>query len=165
MNLTETDKSVIDPGRFWQTLGERAVGMTLVTAKGGEGPAGFVGLSAAHVSADPATMLVSIGKEASTLEPVLTSGAFAINFLSASQESVAAPFMPKGERTKRFAEPEWTTLATGAPVLATALGVFDCTLTQTVDLDGTVIVIGEVAGLSAKGEGDPLIFFRGGYLR
>jgi hypothetical protein len=48
-NATETERpspKVIDAKTFWRTLGERAIGATIVTAQGADGPAGFLGLSA-----------------------------------------------------------------------------------------------------------------------
>lgn len=161
--ISVTDKAAIDPAAFWTTLGERAVGMTLVTARGEAGPVGFVGLSAAHVTAKPATMLVSVDRGTSALEPLMAAGAFAINYLAREQQDVAASFMPKGERDARFSEPGWTTLITGAPVYDAALGAFDCSVVKTVELASALILMGEVLGLTARGEGEPLIYFRGGY--
>lgn len=37
----------IGMGEFWRTLGERAIGATLVTTDSATGPNGFLGLSAA----------------------------------------------------------------------------------------------------------------------
>ncbi len=94
----------------------------------------FLGLSAAHVCADPPTMLVSIDDNTSALTAVLESRAFAINFLPA-----------------------------GAPVLNDALGAFDCVLEEIIRRGTTTIAIGRVVEPAAKGDGDPLIFFRGQY--
>jgi hypothetical protein len=46
-NATKTERpspNVIDAKTFWRTLGERAIGATIVTAQGADGPAGFLGL-------------------------------------------------------------------------------------------------------------------------
>ncbi|HWK97012.1 MAG TPA: hypothetical protein VNR39_16475 [Pseudolabrys sp.] len=69
------DTKPIDSKRFWQTLGERATGVTIVTARGSAGPAGFLGLSASHVCADTPTMLLSIDDSTSALAAVLESRA------------------------------------------------------------------------------------------
>ena len=152
----------MDVKEFWKTLGTRAIGMTIVTARGAAGPAGFVGLSAAHVSADPPMMLVSIDRKTSALAPVLESRHFAINYLAKGQESLAELFgRHTADHAERFSSPDWTRLETGAPVLSSALGAFDCVLDRTVELSGTVVAIGKVVGGFAKSEGDPLIFFRG----
>src|SRR5215510_3587297 len=94
-NATETERpspKVIDAKTFWRTLGERAIGATVVTAQGADGPAGFLGLSATHVCADPPTMLVSIDTRTAALAAVLHARHFAINFLGKEAQAVADMF-------------------------------------------------------------------------
>lgn len=152
----------IDIGKFWRTLGERPIGATLVTAVGPGGPNGFLGLSAAHVAANPPTMLVSVDRKTSALGEMLASRRFAVSFLPEGTADLANMFGGKAEKV--FAPEAWETLATGAPVLKAALGVFDCELSQVVEEGDTSILIGRVKGVRAKGEGAPLIFFRGRFL-
>lgn len=156
MEATGTD---IDIGKFWKTLGERATGATLVTADGAEGWTGFLGLSASHVSAAPPVMLVSIDRKTSALGGVLEKGHFAVNFLPAGEGALAQAFGGKGE--KLFEEGRWETFVTGAPVFREALGVFDCRVSQVVEEGDVSIVIGRVQGVRARGEGAPLLLFRG----
>jgi len=160
-----TDSKVIDSKGFWQTLGERATGVTIVTARGAAGPAGFLGLSASHISADPPTMLVSINDHTSALAAVQESRAFAINYLPASARDVADRFGFKSglKGADRFEAGHWGALTTGAPVLNDALGVLDCVLEETIRRGNTTIAIGRVVDLTARREGEPLIFFRGQY--
>ena len=149
-------------GDFWRTLGERPIGATLVTTDSAEGLQGFLGLSAAHVTANPPTMLVSIDKKTSALAGVLDKGHFAVNFLPEGYADLANAFGGKGEKV--FEADKWGTLATGAPVLNDALGVFDCEVNQIVEQGDISIVIGLVKGVKAAGEGAPLIFHRGKFL-
>ncbi|WP_404295300.1 flavin reductase (plasmid) [Microvirga sp. RSM25] len=76
MSMTTTINSAalppVDVKIFWQTLAERVTGITIVTAHGEDGPAGLLGLSAAHVTADPPTILNSINKEATALSAILS---------------------------------------------------------------------------------------------
>jgi flavin reductase (DIM6/NTAB) family NADH-FMN oxidoreductase RutF len=157
---------LIDAKRFWRTLGERAIGVTIVTATGSAGPAGFLALSAAHVSADPPTMLVSIDRRTSALAAVLESRHFAVNILGREHEKLSESFGGKGQdkHAARFAPGEWTMLRTGAPIFRAALGAFDCELEQIIERDGVVIALGRVVDCLATGEGNPLIYFRGTYL-
>ncbi len=162
--MTETTGApAIDAKTFWRTLGERMTGVTIVTARGAEGPVGFLGLSASHVTADPPTMLVSIDRKTSALRAVLEKKHFAINFMPAGTAAVADMFGGRGgiSGADRFKAGEWETLATGAPVFKTALGVFDCTADQVVERGDISIVIGRVIAARSRGEGDPLVFFRG----
>ena len=152
----------VDIGAFWRTLGERPIGATVVTTDSAEGPMGFLGLSAAHVTANPPTMLVSIDKKTSALAGVLEKEHFAINFLPEGYAEMANAFGGKGEKV--FDADKWGTLATGAPVLNDALGVFDCKLEKVIEHGNTSIILGTVVGVRAAGEGAPLTFFRGKFL-
>jgi len=63
----------------------------------------------------------------------------------------------------RFAPGRWRSLTTGAPVLDSAIGALDCVLEETVERFETIIAIGRLVDFSSRGDGDPLLFFRGGY--
>lgn len=152
----------IDARTFWRVLGQRATGMTIVTARDEAGPAGLVALSAAHVSADPATMLVSIDRKTAALATVLAARHFAVNFLGADDAALVDIFGGRSgvSGAARFEGRDWVTLKSGAPVLATALGAFDCAVDQVVEQGEVTIVIGRVLAATA-GEGEPLVFYRG----
>jgi len=157
---------VIDARAFWRTLGERATGATIVTAQGADGPAGFLGLSATHVCADPPTMLVSIDSKTSALAAVRHGCHFAINYLGRDAQAIADMFAGKTgiKGSARFEPSRWGTLSTGAPVLNDAIGVLDCVLEKTIDHFATTVAIGRVVDVIVRGSGDPLIYFRGGFL-
>jgi flavin reductase (DIM6/NTAB) family NADH-FMN oxidoreductase RutF len=156
----------IDAKAFWRALGERAVGATIVTAQGVDGPAGFLGLSATHICADPPSMLVSIDNKTSALGAVLHGRHFAINYLGTAARAVADMFAGKSaiKGADRFEPGRWGTLTSGAPVFNDAIGVLDCVLDKTIEHAATTIAIGRVVDLVARGSGDPLIFFRGSFL-
>lgn len=160
-----TENRNIDQKAFWTAVGQRALGVAVITARGTDGPAGFLGLSTAHVCADPPTMLVSIDKRTSALQAVLESRHFAINYLARDQQAVADAF---GGRTEvkgadRFASHTWTPLSTGAPILADAAGTIDCILEETIERHGVIIALGRVVDWVA-GTQPPLVFFRGKYV-
>jgi flavin reductase (DIM6/NTAB) family NADH-FMN oxidoreductase RutF len=161
--LTVTSGDAIDPKAFWMALGQRATGMTVVTAEGDDGPAGFLGLSAAHVTASPATMLVSVDHKTSALSGILSRRHFAVNFLPASAVRVVDAFSGKAgiSGAARFVQGEWRVLATGAPVFRDALGAFDCVVDDVVQRSDVSIIIGKVVAVASRPDGDPLIFFRG----
>ena len=156
----------IEIGAFWQAVGQRAVAATIVTARGSAGPAGFLGLSATHICADPPTMLVSIDARTSALGAIRDSGHFAINYLPRGTEDVVDLFSGKSDvkGPDRFDGKRWSTLATGAPVFNGAVGVMDCHLEETLERHGTVIAIGRVVAVGGDPDAAPLVYFRGGYL-
>ena len=160
--MSEVETPHIDVKTFWRVLSQRAIGMTIVTAQSDEGPVGFVGLSAAHVTADPATALVSIDRKTSALTAVLSRRHFAINFLPADASGLVDSFGGKSgvSGADRFVEGDWMTLETGAPVFKACLGAFDCAVDEVIERGAVAIVIGKVVAAVAH-EGEPLVFFRG----
>jgi flavin reductase (DIM6/NTAB) family NADH-FMN oxidoreductase RutF len=162
----ESKAKVIDVKSFWRAIGQRATGSTIVTARSAEGPAGFLGLSATHLCADPPLMLASIDKRTSALPTVLAARHFAVNFLGRDASAIADMFGGKGalKGAERFETGSWGTLTTGAPVLMSAIGAIDCTLEETIERHGVLIVIGRVVDVLEGSGGAPLVHFRGGYL-
>jgi flavin reductase (DIM6/NTAB) family NADH-FMN oxidoreductase RutF len=162
----EPGKNAIDAKKFWRAVGQRAIGSTVVTARSVQGPAGFLGLSATHVCADPPLMLVSVDKRTSALATILAARHFAINFLPREAGAMADDFAGKSQKkgADRFEAGRWGELTTGAPVLLGAVGAIDCTLEETIERAGTCIVIGRVVDVLDGPGNDPLIHFRGGYL-
>jgi flavin reductase (DIM6/NTAB) family NADH-FMN oxidoreductase RutF len=156
----------IDAKMFWGAIGRRATGSTVVTARSEDGPAGFLGLSATHLCADPPLMMVSIDKRTSALATILAARHFAINYLARDGRALADTFGGKGtaKGADRFEPDRWQTLATGAPVLTDAVGAIDCALEETIERHGVVIAIGRVVDIYEGLQKDPLIHFRGGYL-
>ena len=157
---------VTDVGSFWRALGVRAVGVAIVTARDADGPAGFLALSATHLSADPPMMMVSIGLKTSALSAVRNSRHFAINYVAKGSDGLADQFGGKGDRkgADRFLPDEWTTLKTGAPVLIGAVGVIDCQLEETIERHGAVIAIGRVMAFQLRADLQPMISFAGRYI-
>jgi flavin reductase (DIM6/NTAB) family NADH-FMN oxidoreductase RutF len=163
-DVTATD-TPIDAKTFWRMLGMRAVGVTIVTAQGEDGPAGFLALSATHVTADPPSMLVSIDDRTAALKAVQHSRHFAINYLAAADQALADSFGGRGplKGSDRFEPGRWRTLATGAPILADSIGAIDCTLAEAFRYHSTTIAVGRVAAFTVSERSDALIFFGGGY--
>ena len=154
----------IDAKTFWRALGARATGVVVATARGADGPAGFLALSATHLTADPPTMLVAIDKRTSALAAVSHGKHFALNFLGRGDAALADVFGGKTEvrGAARFAPDRWGVLKTGAPVLNEAVGAIDCVLAETIERFSVIIAIGRVVAAATR-EGEPLVFFRGAY--
>ena len=155
---------VTDIRSFWEAVGLRPVGASVVTASDKTGPRGLLALSPTHLCADPPLMMVSVDERTSALETILGAQHFAINYLAASQARLMAVFGGKSELTgaDRFTTDEWGQMATGAPTLMGAAGVIDCQLVEVIRRHGTAIVVGEVKAFAGSGNNDPLITYRGG---
>ena len=157
---------ITDAKTFWRAIGARAIGVAVVTARGASGPAGFLALSATHLTASPPTMLVSIGQSTSALAPILESRHFAINYVAKSREDLAKEFGGQGtlKGADRFLPGQWATLKTGAPTLIGAVGVLDCELEEAIERHSTVIAIGRIVAFEQAADVAPLISFGGKYI-
>lgn len=156
---------VIDVKTFWRALGVRASAVAVVTAQGAEGPSGFLALSATHLCADPPMLMVSIDKRTASLAAVTQAKHFAINYLPRGDEALADMFGGKTDKrgADRFALGQWSTLTTGSPILNDAIGALDCVLEETIERHNTIIAIGRLVDYVGRPDGEPLLFFRGGY--
>ena len=163
MTDTLTAERVIDVRTFWQAVGLRAVGTAIVTAEAGDGPRGFLALSATHLCADPPMLMVSVDKKTSAFQTMVDGGHFAINYLSTDQADLAGPFGGKGDLkgADRFQLGSWTKLATGAPILEGAAGAIDCEMEEVIERFGTAIVIGRVKDFASTPDVSPLVSYKG----
>jgi flavin reductase (DIM6/NTAB) family NADH-FMN oxidoreductase RutF len=156
--------NAIDIGTFWRALGARAIGAAVVAARDASGPAGFLALSATHLSASPPMLLISIGIKTSALSTIRNARHFSINYLAESDAGLADSFGGKGslKGADRFEPARWGSLATGAPVLHGAVGSLDCELEETIERHGAVIALGRLVAYSLAGiDSAPLISFAG----
>ncbi len=151
----------VDPSRYRTVIGHFATGVCVVTAQAPEGPVGMTANAVCSVSLDPLLLLVCFDRGARTLPVVRESGRFGVNVLSAGQEPLAALFASKTPESRKFSGVEHH-LHDGVPVLEGALAWLGCDLTELVEAGDHVIGIGAVH-LAEAGDGEPLVWYRGGY--
>lgn len=120
----------------------------IVTTDGRVGKAGITASAVVSVSDDPPTVLFCINKNGASAERFLGNGCFCVNTLSSSDQWLADHFAGRTRihTAERFAHGKWSTLATGAPVLESALAVFDCHVTEVITASTHAILIGAVVG-------------------
>ncbi|MBC8130040.1 MAG: flavin reductase [Rhizobiaceae bacterium] len=143
-----------------------AAAVHLVTSDGPAGRRGVTATSVCSVSDSPATILVCLNTSSVANLKFEANGCFAVNLLSSRDEALSRAFAGEGDLSpeERFACGGFEPLATGAPVLATALAAFDCRLVETRIVATHHVMIGEVAGLRLGDPGDALIYRDRGYL-
>ncbi len=157
---------IADVGSFWRAIGVRAIGVAVATAQDTNGPAGFLALSATHLTADPPTMMVSIGSTTSALAAIREARHFAINYVPKDREDLAREFGGQGslKGADRFRDGDWTRLQTGAPALIGAVGTLDCELEELIERHNSLIAIGRIVAYEAAADVAPLVSFAGRYL-
>jgi flavin reductase (DIM6/NTAB) family NADH-FMN oxidoreductase RutF len=151
-----------DSAAFRLAMREFASGVAIVTCGEGDLRAGCTATALASLSLAPPSLIVCIDRATATLARLRECGAFAVNVLGAQHEALANRFAGRGgvKGSARFARGEWTTLATGAPVLSDALAAMDCRVEEILDRHTHAIVIGAVAAARRAGDGSALAHWR-----
>jgi flavin reductase (DIM6/NTAB) family NADH-FMN oxidoreductase RutF len=151
--------------RLRRVLRACPTGVTVVTSSGGEPPCGVTVSAFTSVSLDPPLVLVCLNAESSTAGAIDRNGVFAVNVLSAGQDSLArrfaSPTRPRGAAA--FDGVAHATGSTGAPLLDGVACWLDCRLTDIHRAGDHVIVIGEVLDFAGDAGRSPLVFHAGRY--
>jgi flavin reductase (DIM6/NTAB) family NADH-FMN oxidoreductase RutF len=147
-----------------QAMRSLAGGVSVITAGRGDDRTGATVTSATALSMDPPTMIVNINKSSSSWPVISRYGHFCVNILSAEQQHVADRFAGIGgiKGTARYEGAVWTTLVSGAPVLAEALAAIDCEVEEIIERHSHAIILGRALA-TITSAGKSLIYANGGY--
>ncbi len=150
-------------GKFFrQILGHYPTGVCVITARHDDGrAAGMVVGSFTSVSLHPPLVAFFPDKGSSSWPKIETVGRFCVNILADDQEELCRTFSRPSE--DRFAGIAHRLSDNGSPILDGALAWIDCTLHAVHEAGDHYIVLGEVQALDVAREGQPLLFFKGGY--
>ena len=151
----------IDQRELRDAFGRFATGVTIVTVSHEGKPAGMTANSFSSVSLDPPLVLWSLAKSADCFVQFESSDHFAVNILSDTQSAVSTRFATKD--IDKWLETEYTTGATGSPVLAGSIATFECKVYARHPGGDHVIYVGEVLEVVVRNEASPLGFYRGRY--
>lgn len=152
----------VSPTTFKDGLARWVSGVTIVTARAGGADCGMTASSFSSVSLDPPLVLVCADKRSETHAAIASSGCFAVNVLSESQEELSRRFATEGNEAIRFEGLACTHGPTGAPLIPNALAHLECRVAASHDAGDHVIYVGEVERLCAR-DAEPLVYYRGGY--
>ena len=153
----------ISAAAFKRAMAELAGGVVIVTTRDEEGsPRGMTATAVCSVSVRPPLVMVCMAQASATHGGVEDSGVFALNVLAHDARELAARFGSRAE--DKFADVEYSTGETGAPLLTAALARCDCRVERSTAAGDHTIFVGRVlAADSRDDDADPLLYFRGRY--
>ncbi len=150
-----------DARDFRLALGSFATGVTVVTARAGDGRlAGLTANSFASVSLDPPLVLWSLSRRAPSLGVLLAATHFAIHVLAEDQHPLSVRFASPA--ADKYAGLDVSEGLGGAPLLGGVAALFECRRRATHDGGDHVIFLAEVERYT-HAERAPLLFHRGRY--
>lgn len=158
--------SAISADEFRGAMRHLTGGVSVITAGRGKDISGMTVTSVSSLSVDPPSLIVSINRAASSWPLIARHGVFGVNILTADQLGIAERFTGKGglKGAERFAGAEWTTRASGVPLLAGALAALDCEVEEIIERHSHAIVIGRVLEVVASQRTAALAYWHGEYV-
>jgi flavin reductase (DIM6/NTAB) family NADH-FMN oxidoreductase RutF len=152
------------PDDFKAAMRRLAASVSVVVAKGRDGPVGIAATSITSLTADPPAVLVCVNRLA-TLHPVLIPTApLSVNLLARSQKDVSQAFGGGLPHEERFTVGEWEETVMGIPQLRGAQANLHCVIDAMLAYGTHSIVIARVLEAKISGDVDPLIYRDGAYL-
>ncbi len=142
----------IEKDFFRKVMGQFATGVTVVTTNNKGTISGLTVNAFCSVSLDPPLVLVCVDLTSNTLPLIRESGNFAVNILTRDQEYLSRCFAtPSIERYENFCHAEYTTAATGAPILDGILAFVDAHVVAEYPGGDHVIFLGQVEAIGTPG--------------
>jgi len=151
-----------DSKKFRSALGRFSTGVTVVTSK----PDGFSAFgmtinSFSALSLDPPLVLWSLQNNSGHAEAWNKASHFAVNILSAQQETMSKEYARSFEQNLR--SESYHASSSGSPILRNCIASFECELDSKIVAGDHTIIIGKVLNVTEEDSGEPLIFYGGNY--
>lgn len=150
----------VEPLAFREAMSRLGAAVHVVTTAGKAGKTGFTATAVCSVSDQPATLLVCLNRRSNSGPLLADNGVFCVNTLGAVESNLADIFAGRsGARLEeRFTVGEWTTLKTGAPVLASAVVAFDCRIVEIKAVASHNVLFGVVQAVRLGPPGQVLVY-------
>jgi flavin reductase (DIM6/NTAB) family NADH-FMN oxidoreductase RutF len=158
---------------FRAAMSHFATGVTVVSSWRDGQPYGLTVSAFCSVSLDPLLVLVSLHRTSRTCAQIVQSGIFAVNILTAEQQTMAERFAGQEERHAMFIEIQHHRGISGAPCLEDTLACVECQVVASYPGGDHVLLLGQVVALTTdlrmtaepSASGEPLLVYRSDYRR
>jgi flavin reductase len=154
-----------DASEFKLGMRSLAGAVNIITSTREGRPFGMTATAVCSASAEPPTVLVCVNQLTTTHGAIAEAGVFCVNVLRHEDQELSTLFSGAQKGEGRFRPEQWTRLATGAPVLQSALVSFDCRVVNRLVHGTHTIFLGAVEGLQLGRRGRPLLYSDGQYAR
>lgn len=146
---------------YRDALGNFGTGVTIVTARGSQGPCGITANSFASVSLDPALVLWSVDNASDRFDVFMEAKQTCIHVLAAHQADTAMRFAKIGQA---FDDLDWSENDAGVPLLDGCLSRFECETVSIHEGGDHMILVSKVLNTTLI-HGEPLVFHAGRFGR
>ena len=140
-------RCTVEPAAFREAMSRIGAAVHVITTDGPGGKTGFTATAVCSVSDEPPTLLVCLNRRSETNPIVQENGVFCVNTLGGGDELADIFAGRTGVARERFAAGDWTVLATGRPVLTTAMVAFDCRVVEMRSVASHNVIFGVVEAI------------------
>ncbi|MGS0707914.1 flavin reductase [Acinetobacter sp. ANC 3781] len=154
---------MIEATDFRNAMSQLTTAVNVITTAGASGVHGFTASAVCSVTDTPPTLLVCMNQVSRSHAHFIENKILSVNVLGAQHKPISNAFASKLSSEERFKHGSWTTLETGAPVLADALVSFDCEIEQIQDVGTHSIFICRVVAIKQSQQNESLVYFNRAY--
>lgn len=152
------------PDIFKAAMRRLAASVSIVVAKGDEGPVGMAATSITSLTVDPPAVLVCVNRMTSLHASLVPTAPLSVNLLARHHREVSMAFGGGVAREERFKVGDWQVGANGLPALADAQANLECVIDAMLAYGTHSIVIARVIRARVSNTVAPLIYQDGSYL-
>ncbi|MCH2037279.1 MAG: flavin reductase family protein [Rickettsiales bacterium] len=150
----------VDTSLYKKVMGQFVTGVTVISTRKQDVSYGITVNSFNSLSLKPPLICYCLGKGASSYDDFITADSFAVNILSAHQQSVSDQFAFKDKS-------DWSEIPhhlgmNGAPIIEGTSATIECSTHHIYEGGDHNIIVGLVTNLS-QNDTLPLAYYRGGY--
>jgi flavin reductase len=158
------ETALVEAKEYRDAMSRLAAAVNIITTDGPGGRRGFTASAVCSVTDSPPTLLVCLNRSSDSHAVLWENAVLCVNTLAAAQQALSPVFAGQvtDDYDARFAAADWTTLATGAPVLQGALANFDGRVVRAIDVGTHTVFFCEVEAVRNHA-GDALTYFARGY--
>lgn len=150
----------VDEGAFRNAMSRFASSVTVVTTEYDGHWHGLTVSAFSSLSLRPPLVLICIEKSVKSHDAIARAEKFAVNVLRSEQEEISRRFASRVEH--KFEGLATRSGKLGIPLIEGALANIECRLFETLGGGDHSIFVGEVVNADVF-DGEPLLYFRGGY--
>jgi len=159
--------ATVEAAAFRDAMCRLGAAVHVVTTAGPGGTTGFTATAVCSVSDAPPTLLVCLNRKSHGGPILRENKVFCVNTLGADGQAVADVFAGRtgAANSQRFAAGSWSTLKTGALVLAESVVAFDCRVVEIRAVASHNVVFGAVVDIRMGPAGPALVYHNRAYKR
>lgn len=158
--IAPVEVKAVEAPRFREAMSLYGAAVHVVTTDGPSGKTGFTATAVCSVSDNPPTLLVCLNRRSQAAPMLSGNGVFCVNTLRAEDEAIADIFAGRtgAVLAERFNVGQWQTLATGAPVLTSAIVSCDCRIIEITAMASHNVIFGVVEAISFGPASSALVY-------